>query len=177
LTFDDRRFRDALGAFPTGVAIITGLTAAGERVGMTVSSFNSVSLSPPLVLFSVARRAASFASWCDMPRYAVNILSQQQEQLSNRFARSGADKWTDVLVQDGATGLPVLPNALAVFECEAHARHEGGDHEIFIGRVVALRTSVHKQDLPLLFFGGRYRRLDTGFADLPPRDTSIFEGW
>jgi flavin reductase (DIM6/NTAB) family NADH-FMN oxidoreductase RutF len=177
LTFDQRRFRDALGAFPTGVAIITGLTEAGERLGMTVSSFNSVSLDPPLVLFSVARRAASFASWTTMPRYAVNILSQQQEQLSNRFARSGTDKWTDVLVQDGATGLPVLPNALAVFECEAHGRHDGGDHEIFVGRVMALRTSVHKQDLPLLFFGGRYRRLDTGFADPLPRDASIFEGW
>jgi flavin reductase (DIM6/NTAB) family NADH-FMN oxidoreductase RutF len=177
LTFDDRRFRDALGAFPTGVAIITGLTPAGERLGMTVSSFNSVSLSPPLVLFSVARRASAFESWCAMPRYAINILSQQQEQLSNRFARSGTDKWSDVLVQDGVTGLPVLPNALAVFECEAHARHDGGDHEIFVGRVVALRTSVHKQDLPLLFFGGRYRKLDTSFADTPPRDTSIFEGW
>lgn len=177
MTFDQRRFRDALGSFPTGVAIITGVTDGGERLGMTVSSFNSVSLDPPLVLFSVARRANSFASWCTMPRYAVNILSQQQEQLSNRFARSGTDKWTDVLVQDGHTGLPIMPNALAVFECEAHARHDGGDHEIFIGRVVALRTSPHKQDMPLLFFGGRYRRLDTGFADLPPRDASIFEGW
>jgi flavin reductase (DIM6/NTAB) family NADH-FMN oxidoreductase RutF len=177
VSFDQRRFRDALGAFPTGVAIITGLTAEGERVGMTVSSFNSVSLDPPLVLFSVGRRANSFAAWCAMPRYAVNILSQQQEELSNRFARSGPDKWAGVLCQDGATGLPVLPNALAVFECEAHARFDGGDHEIFVGRVVALRTSVHRQDLPLLFFGGRYRRLDTRFADELPRDISIFEGW
>jgi flavin reductase (DIM6/NTAB) family NADH-FMN oxidoreductase RutF len=177
LTIDQRQFRDALGAFPTGVAVITGLTAAGERVGMTVSSFNSVSLDPPLVLFSVARRAASFEAWCAMPRYAINILSQQQEALSNRFARSGTDKWSDVLVQDGTIGLPILPNALAAFECEAHARHDGGDHEIFVGRVVALRTSVHRQDLPLLFFGGRYRRLDTGFADPLPRDASIFEGW
>lgn len=177
MTIDQRRFRDALGAFPTGVAIITGLTAAGERVGMTVSSFNSVSLDPPLVLFSVARRAASFEAWQTMPRYAVNILSQQQEALSNRFARSGTDKWSDVLAQVGDTGLPVLPNALAVFECEAHACHDGGDHEIFVGRVVSMRTSVHREDLPLLFFGGRYRRLDTNFADALPRDASIFEGW
>jgi flavin reductase (DIM6/NTAB) family NADH-FMN oxidoreductase RutF len=177
LSFDDRRFRDALGAFPTGVAIVTGVTAGGERLGMTVSSFNSVSIAPPLVLFSVARRAHSFAAWAEMPRYAINILSAQQEELSNRFARPLGDKWSGLTVLDGDAGVPVLPNALATFECEAHARYDGGDHEIFVGRVVALRTSVHKQEAPLIFFGGRYRHLETGFRDMPPRDVSIFEGW
>jgi flavin reductase (DIM6/NTAB) family NADH-FMN oxidoreductase RutF len=89
---DQRRLRDALGAFATGVAVVTGLTEAGERVAMTVSSFNSVSLTPPLVLFSVARSARSFALWIGMQRYAINILSQQQEELSNRFARPSADR-------------------------------------------------------------------------------------
>lgn len=177
MSFDDRRFRDALGAFPTGVAIVTGVTENGERLGMTVSSFNSVSIAPPLVLFSVTRRANSFAAWTQVKRYAINILSAQQEDLSNRFARPLADKWTGLMVLDGETGTPVLPNALAVFECEPYARYDGGDHEIFVGRVAALRTTPHKRDLPLIFFGGRYRRLDTSFHDAPPRDASIFEGW
>lgn len=177
LSFDDRRFRDALGAFSTGVAIVTGVTEGGERLGMTVSSFNSVSIAPPLVLFSVTRRAHSFEAWTKVSRYAINILSAQQEELSNRFARPLADKWTGLAVLDGETGTPVLPNALAVFECEPYARYDGGDHEIFVGRVLALRTTPHKQDLPLIFFGGRYRRLDASFHDAPPRDASIFEGW
>jgi flavin reductase (DIM6/NTAB) family NADH-FMN oxidoreductase RutF len=177
VSFDERRFRDALGAFPTGVAIVTGTTETGERVGMTVSSFNSVSIAPPLVLFSVARRARSFAALTRMARYAVNILSQEQEELSNRFARPIADKWAGLLVLDGTTGVPLLPNALAAFECENHARYDGGDHEIFLGRVVALRLSPHKLEPPLIFFGGRYRRLDDGFRDTPPRDASIFDGW
>ncbi len=177
MSFDERQFREALGAFATGVAVITGQTDQGERLGMTVSSFNSVSIAPPLVLFSVARRAHSFLAWTSMRRYAINILSQQQEDISNRFARPLGDKWSGLIVLDGKTGLPILPNALAVFECEAYARYDGGDHEIFVGRVLTLRVSPHKQEEPLVFFGGRYRRLDSGFRDPLPRDASIFEGW
>jgi flavin reductase (DIM6/NTAB) family NADH-FMN oxidoreductase RutF len=176
-TFDQRRFRDALGAFPTGVAIITGVNETGERVGMTVSSFNSVSLDPPLVLLSIARRSRSFEAWTNMPRYAINILSEQQEEMSNRFARSAADRWSGVLVLDGDTGVPILPNALAVFECEAFARYEGGDHEILVGRVNALRVTKHNLTPPLIFFGGRYRRLDDGFRERPPHDVIVFDGW
>jgi len=176
MAFNERQFRDALGAFPTGVAVVTA-TNGGERVGMTVSSFNSVSLAPPLVLFSLARRAHSFETWTKVQRFAVNVLSEEQEVLSNRFARPLGDKWSDTLVLDGETGVPVLPNALAVFECEPYGRHDGGDHEIVIGRVLAFRTTLHKQDQPLIFFGGGYRRLERGFRDPPPSDVSIFEGW
>lgn len=175
-SLDERRFRDALGAFPTGVAIVTAAADSGERLGMTVSSFNSVSLSPPLVLFSLARRAHSFAAWCRTRHYAVNILSRDQEQLSNRFARALGDKWADTVAIGGATGAPLLPNALAAFECAAHARHDGGDHAIFVGRVVALHLSAQRHE-PLIFFGGRYRRLDTGFQDPLPQGASMFEGW
>jgi flavin reductase (DIM6/NTAB) family NADH-FMN oxidoreductase RutF len=174
---DQRNFRDALGAFATGVAVVTGLTETGERVGMTVSSFNSVSLTPPLVLFSVARSTRSFASWTRMQRYAINILSQQQEELSNRFARPPADRWSGLMVLDGRNGVPVLPNALAAFECEHYARYDGGDHEIFVGQVIAHRTNSYKLERPLIFFGGRYRRLDEAFYDLPPAEASIFVGW
>jgi flavin reductase (DIM6/NTAB) family NADH-FMN oxidoreductase RutF len=177
VSFDERQFRNALGAFPTGVAVITGQIESGERLGMTVSSFNSVSISPPLVLFSVARRAHSFGAWSAMPRYAINILSQQQEEISNRFARPLGDKWSGLIVLDGKTGVPILPNALAVFECEAYARYDGGDHEIFVGRVLTLRVSPHKQEEPLVFYGGRYRRLDAGYRDPLPRDANIWEGW
>jgi len=134
MSFDDRRFRDALGAFPTGVAVITGVSSAGERLGMTVSSFNSVSIAPPLVLFSVARRAHSFPAWMEIERYAVNILSQDQENISNRFARPLGDKWSDLVVIDGETGIPLLPNALASFECEAHTRFDGGDQPCHLRR-------------------------------------------
>jgi flavin reductase (DIM6/NTAB) family NADH-FMN oxidoreductase RutF len=177
VSFDERLFRDALGTFPTGVAVVTGLTEKGDRLGMTVSSFNSVSLSPPLILFSVARRAHSYAAWTGMRRYAVNILSDQQEGISNRFARALGDKWSGLIVLDGSEGVPVLPNALAVFECEPYARYDGGDHDIFVGRVLTFRVSPHKQEQPLIFFGGRYRRLDAGFGDSLPRDASIFDGW
>lgn len=177
MSFDERRFRDALGAFPTGVAVVTGIDETGERLGMTVSSFNSVSMSPPLVLFSVARRAHSFAAWTQISNYAVNILSQEQEAISNRFARPLADKWSELVVLDGLAGVPLLPNSLITFECEAYAHYEGGDHDIFVGKVVALHTHAKKDEQPLIFFGGRYRRIDSGFSDVPPRDISIFEGW
>jgi flavin reductase (DIM6/NTAB) family NADH-FMN oxidoreductase RutF len=177
VSFEERQFREALGAFPTGVAIVTGLTEKGERVGVTVSSFNSVSISPPLVLFSIARQAHSYSAWVAMRSYAVNILSQQQEEVSNRFARALGDKWAGLIVLEGTNGLPILPNALAVFECEAYARYDGGDHDIFVGRVTGLRRHPHKQEQPLIFFGGRYRRLDEAFQDRPPRDASIFDGW
>jgi flavin reductase (DIM6/NTAB) family NADH-FMN oxidoreductase RutF len=177
MSFEERQFRDALGAFPTGVAVVTGLNDAGERVGITVSSFNSVSISPPLVLFSIAQQAHSYSAWTAMRGYAVNILSQQQEEISNRFARPLGDKWEGLIVLESTNGLPILPNALAVFECDAYARYNGGDHDIFVGRVTALRRHAHKQEQPLIFFGGRYRRLDEGFQDRPPRDASIFDGW
>jgi len=177
VSFNERQFRDALGAFATGVAVVTGQTGKGERIGMTVSSFNSVSITPPLVLFSVARRAHSYAAWTGMQNYAINILSQQQEDISNRFARPLGDKWAGLIVLDGNTGLPVLPNALAVFECESYARYDGGDHEIFVGRVLTFRVSPHKQEEPLIFYGGRYRRLDAGLGDPLPRGANIWEGW
>ena len=87
------------------------------------------------------------------------------------------DKWSGVIVVEGDNGLPFFPNSLAAFECESYARYSGGDHEIFVGQVVALRASARKQEQPLIFWGGRYRRIDAGFQDALPRNVSIFEGW
>jgi flavin reductase (DIM6/NTAB) family NADH-FMN oxidoreductase RutF len=174
---DTRRFRDALGQFPTGVTIITTVTAGGDRLGMTISSFNSLSLDPPLVLFSIWRAANSFAAWQQAERYAINVLSESQEELSNKFARAKGEKWIGQTVLKSKTGSPLLPNALIVFECEAYDRHDGGDHEIFIGRVVELHENHARRGQPLVFFGGQYRRLGAVEADAPPDIVNLLHGW
>ncbi|RAI39489.1 flavin reductase family protein [Rhodoplanes roseus] len=172
--FDQARFRQALGRFATGVAVLTGLAPDGGRIGLTVSSFNSVSLLPPLILFSIARRAHSFTSWQQARHYAVNVLSERQEALSDRFAKPLADKWEGVETVEGRHGVPVLAGALAVLECAAHARHDGGDHEIFVGRVENLQMGEAATPRPLVFFSGRYRRLDSGGEAHPAPSDSLF---
>ena len=174
---DTRRFRDALGQFPTGVTIITTVTAGGDRLGMTISSFNSLSLDPPLVLFSIWRKANSFAAWQQAKRYAINVLSENQEELSNKFAYPKGEKWIGQTVLAGKTGLPLLPNAVIAFECEAHDRHDGGDHEIFVGRVVELHENRAKSGHPLVFFGGQYRRLGPVEANAPADIVNFLHGW
>ena len=178
MTFNERQFRDALGLFPTGVAIVTAVSGDGARLGLTVSSFNSVSLSPPLVLFSVARTALSYAAWREAKHYAINVLSEEQSALSSRFARALGDKWEGVSPRVGETGAPLLPNALAWFECEAYAHYDGGDHVIFVGQVVTFRTSGAKNPRPLVFFRGRYRELDPEHViETPPEEGMLLHGW
>jgi flavin reductase (DIM6/NTAB) family NADH-FMN oxidoreductase RutF len=177
VALDNRRFRDALGQFPTGVTIITTATPGGERLGMTISSFNSLSLDPPLVLFSIWREANSFASWRRAERYAINVLSENQEELSNKFARAKDEKWIGQTLLNGRTGLPLLPNAVIAFECEAYGRHDGGDHEIFVGRVVELHENQAKRGHPLVFFGGQYRRLSAVEANAPADIVNFLHGW
>ena len=165
MTIDQRRFRDALGAFPTGVAIITGLTSAGERVGMTVSSFNSLSLTPPLILFSVDRRAASLALWTKAAAFGVNVLAENQKELSNKFARSLANKWEAISYAEGLMDVPILSGVAAVFECAAFAVHEGGDHMLLIGEVKRFRAFGDRQ--PLVFGKGRYAALQPSEVAAP----------
>ena len=174
---DTRRFRDALGQFPTGVTIITTVTTGGDRLGITISSFNSLSLDPPLVLFSIWREANSFVAWQQAERYAINVLSEDQEELSNKFARAKGEKWIGQTVLSGKTGLPLLPNAVLTFECEAYDRYDGGDHEIFVGRVVQLHENRAKRGHPLVFFGGQYRRLGTVEANAPADIINFLHGW
>ena len=119
---DSRKFRNALGQFPTGVVVATARAPTGELIGMTMSSFNSVSLDPPLILFSVHHKTLSFPAWQSIPRYAINVLNEEQEQVSNQFARSKGDKWEGISPLTGDTGVPMLPNAAVVFECETHTR-------------------------------------------------------
>lgn len=158
--FTSLDLRAALGLFATGVTIVT-TEVGGERIGATVSSFNSVSLDPPLVLFSIGRNAKSFAAWNAVERFAINVLDQSQRELSSRFGRAQADKWDGVAIQDGtASGAALLPGALAWFECETHQIVDGGDHIVILGRVLALSRQGGEAAQPLVFFGGSYRNLD-----------------
>ncbi len=171
-------FRHALGTFPTGVIVVTAITGDGTRLGLTVNSFNSVSLSPPLVLFSVGRRARSFAQWQQVDRYAINILGEDQVGVSNRFASTQGDRWEGVTALTGKTGVPILPNVLVALECTAHARHDGGDHEIFVARVVAISTREPLNPHPLVFFRGRYAQLSRHIGAAAPLDDPLFpHGW
>jgi flavin reductase (DIM6/NTAB) family NADH-FMN oxidoreductase RutF len=175
---DPRQFRNALGQFPTGVVIATARTAAGQLIGMTLSSFNSVSLDPPLILFSVLRQANGFAQWQAIDRYAINVLNEEQEQISNQFARARGDKWDGVSPLTGDTGVPMLPGSAVVFECQAHARYDGGDHEIFVGRVAAMHEHAFNRGRPLVFFEGRYRQLaSAAHAHTPPHEAELLHGW
>ena len=149
-----RQLRNSLGCFATGVTIVTAPATEGPPVGLTVSSFSSVSLDPPLVLFSVARSARSLEQLEDADGYAVNVLSSLHVELSNRFARAGEDKWDGVEYSAGHCDAPIFDDALATFECEPYATYDGGDHVIFVGRVV--RHDAAEEREPLLFYRGRY---------------------
>lgn len=153
---DRRQFRDCLGCFPTGVTVVTAVGREGP-IGVTVNSFNSVSLDPPLILFCLDRSTRSLAGFEAATHYAVNVLNLDQGALARRFASADNDKWAGLDVARGKTGCPVFEGAAAVMECAAHARHEGGDHIIFVGRVVAMRA--HPEARPLVFHRGRYASL------------------
>uniref|UniRef100_UPI003BAC36EF flavin reductase family protein n=1 Tax=Stappia sp. TaxID=1870903 RepID=UPI003BAC36EF len=155
LEADPRRFRAALGRFVTGVTIVTTLDASGRPVGLTANSFNSVSLDPPMVLWSLARRSANLPLFEGASHYAINILAADQHALSDRFARSVEDRFAGVDWTPGVCGMPVLAGVTAVFECVNDTRVDGGDHVVFLGRVEAFE----EQDrVPLVFHSGRYAR-------------------
>ena len=157
-SFSSRDFRSALGCFATGITVMTTCDPDGRMVGITVNSFASVSLDPPLVSFCLDRNAFSVDSFLNAPYFGVNVLSEDQEQLSAAFARSSAgDKFVGIPFEIGTTGCPLLPDCLSHLECTREAAHSAGDHLIVIGRVV--RLAQRKEGKPLLYFRGRYARL------------------
>jgi flavin reductase (DIM6/NTAB) family NADH-FMN oxidoreductase RutF len=156
---EPRKFRDAVGRFGTGVTIVTARDAQGTPVGMTANSFTSVSLDPPLVLFCPARTAESYVALSSGGPFVINVLSEAQQALSNRFARTSEDKWRELAFDTWDSGAPVLRDCLANLECETHAVHEAGDHAVVIGRVIRLGQAEGGR--PLLYFGGRYAVLAT----------------
>jgi flavin reductase (DIM6/NTAB) family NADH-FMN oxidoreductase RutF len=152
--FSQKEFRSSLAMFATGVTIITARTPNGDLVGLTANSFNSVSLSPPLVLWSLSQSAGSMAPLSKGSHYAINILAADQKELAERFASKRDDRWTGVAFRDGANGAPILEGAAASFECFNRSRYEEGDHVIFVGEVE--RCSHRVGASPLLFHGGRF---------------------
>jgi flavin reductase (DIM6/NTAB) family NADH-FMN oxidoreductase RutF len=178
MTFTSDTFRRALSLFPTGVAIVTTRSPDGERIGVTVSSFNSVSLAPPLVLFSIARTARSIEAWNAAETYAVNVLAEDQSDVSSRFARASADKWSGIGAAQDDIGSPTIPDALATFQCRSYARYDGGDHLILVGEVTGFSHPASGAPRPLLFFRGRYRQLDPErLIDTPPGMEHYVHGW
>ncbi len=156
-TIDPREFRNALGCFPTGVTVITAYDEKNhEPVGMTANSFSSVSLDPPLVLWSVARNANSFDAFNKAARFTIHVLHSGQKNLSTLFATKDIDKFTDLPHTVGAGKVPLLDDYMARFECKTEHRHDGGDHVILIGRVIAFDR---KNLQPLGFYQGRYAQI------------------
>jgi flavin reductase (DIM6/NTAB) family NADH-FMN oxidoreductase RutF len=158
------QFREALAQFATGVTIVTARAAHGAFVGFTANSFNSVSLDPPLVIWSLARRSRSLAVFEGAERYAINVLAHDQVDLARRFSRLHADRFAGVAHRTGKGGAPLIEGCAAWLECRHHALHPAGDHMLFIGEV---ETCAHRRVLPLLWHGGRYRGgvLETGHRD------------
>ena len=153
-SFSKLEFRAALGMFATGVTIVTARAVDGQVVGLTANSFASVSLDPPLVLWSLAQGAASLAAFRAGSHYAINVLAADQKPLAERFALKGADRWAGVSFTQGLGGAPLLTGTAASFECFNRSRYEEGDHIIFVGEVerCAWKTGAS----PLLFHGGRF---------------------
>ncbi len=140
--------------FATGVTIVTTRTPDGEPVGLTANSFNSVSLDPPLVLWSLSQAAASLPAFRAGSHYAIHVLATDQRELAERFAARGADRWRGLDSQAGAGGVPLIPGCAATFECFNRSRYDEGDHVIFVGEVE--RCSWRHDASPLLFHGGRF---------------------
>jgi len=140
--------------FATGVTIVTARSAQGNCIGLTANSFNSVSLTPPLVLWSLARSAGSMAAFSAGSHYAINILSADQQDLAKQFSARDGDRFSGVQFVLGASGAPLLEGAAATFECFNRSRYEEGDHVIFVGEVE--RCTHRSGASPLLFHGGKF---------------------
>lgn len=158
-----RDFRNALGRFATGVTVVTALNAEGKPIGVTISSFNSVSLDPPLVLWSLSTNSPKLEAFRQASHYAINVLAADQRGLSNRFASRAEDRFADVPVRRGQGGTPLIEGCCAWFECTHEAHYPGGDHIIFVGRVEGFARG--EATSPLVFFDGAYCWVDMDETD------------
>lgn len=153
-----REFRKTLGQFATGVTVMTTLSDSADRVGMTVNSFSSLSLDPPLILWSIANTTPAFGQFKLNDAFAVNVLSDDQEEWAKQMAQSGSDKFRGMTIRQGLRGVPLLEGCVAYLECDVWARYPGGDHDIIVGQVRRIENSGKS---PLLFHNGAFR----SFAD------------
>lgn len=152
-TAEPEAFRRCLGQFATGVTVVTA-NINGELVGLTVNSFASVSLNPPLILWSINVASGSYAKFSVADSFIINVLSEDQIALSRHFGRSGGDKFSSIAWSTGVNGAPILDGVAAFFECSRESEHRGGDHLILVGRV---QRAVQFDRNTLLFAQGRYR--------------------
>ena len=154
---DQRTLRDALGCFATGVTVVTCVDDEGNPGGLTVNSFTSVSLDPPLLLVCLHKMAASSSALTIAPNFAINVLQTEQQPASITFSTRVEDRFGSTPWSNGEAGAPILEDSLCVFECERYAVYDGGDHHILVGRVI--KASFDASVDPLLYFRGSYRRL------------------
>ena len=160
MSFDTREFRNALGCFPTGVVVVSAC-AGSALMGITVNSFASVSLDPPLVLWCVDRKSRRYETFTTVPNFTISVLSSDHQTVSARLSTPGEHTLDGLPLVTTEGGAPGLADALAILECAREAVHDGGDHAIIVGRV--LRFTWHKKGRPLVFFHGRYGALaDSG---------------
>ncbi|HZR84794.1 MAG TPA: flavin reductase family protein [Candidatus Binatia bacterium] len=155
---DQSEFRRVMGHFATGVTVITTHDGHGKLTGLTANAVASVSLEPPLVLVCVDKSAESYPSFDASKVFTINILSEQQEAISRRFAKSGGDKFTGVGYRLGSNGAPLLVDSLAWLECEVRHAFDAGDHTIYVGEATGVAVADGEPD-PLLFFRGGYRNI------------------
>ncbi len=174
MSFTSREFRDALGLFPTGIAVVTAIDPEGRIGGVTVNSFTSVSLDPPLILVSLARTSRSLDIFNAAKHFAVSLLRDDQRHVSTVFASATADQFNEAAHRPGLGGCPVVEPNLVSFECDVFARHDGGDHVLLLGKVVVLNTASDRPPQPLLYFRGQYRELSEQHAEIAP---FRLEGW
>jgi flavin reductase (DIM6/NTAB) family NADH-FMN oxidoreductase RutF len=160
--FDAREFRRALGAFPTGVAVVTTRAPSGAFVGLTINSFSSLSLDPPLVLWALNGASPSLGAFDRAPYFAINILAEDQVALSRRFAAPAGNKFAHLEIHAGIEDVPLIAGCAARLECRTQARHNGGDHVLFIGHVERFDYDPDKR--PLVFCNGRYLTAGTDLA-------------
>ena len=159
MALDARHLRNVMGHFATGVTVITTRDGSGKPYGLTANAFSSLSLDPPLVMVCVDKAADCYGCFEQTQVFAVNILAEDQEDLSRRFATKGIDKFEGTPHHQGTLGVALLDGAVASFECRLVAGHDGGDHTIYVGQI---ETAEASGDRPLLFFKGQYRRLPQG---------------
>jgi flavin reductase (DIM6/NTAB) family NADH-FMN oxidoreductase RutF len=157
MSLDSREFRNALGRFPTGVCVITATPEGGKPMGMTVNSFAALSLDPALILWSIQKNSECWAIFEQAKGYTVNVLADDQIDVSNAFAKKGDHDLPAGSYRIGKSGHPVLKGCIASFECTSNAQHDGGDHIILVGEVIEMDNSPTGE--PLVFHGGKYQQL------------------
>jgi 3-hydroxy-9,10-secoandrosta-1,3,5(10)-triene-9,17-dione monooxygenase reductase component len=157
-SFDEAKFRQVLGHYPTGVVVVTAIADDGQPAGLAIGSFSSVSLDPPLVAFYPGKSSSSWPRIATAGSFCVNILGEQQEDVSRVFAGKGADKFASIGWRPGRTGAPVINDVIAWIECTIERVDDAGDHYVVLGRVVDL--DIGADGGPLIFFRGGYGRYE-----------------